>query len=113
MTENVSRRNIHFPVATIGLALLALTLGGCTQTGSQGPTTIPATAFIRSGAPVAHRASALPATPARVAALPPQNVLMANPGLPATTAMPDGCYREMNIPAAYIFSHSVVPHLVR
>ncbi len=97
MTENVSRRNIHLPVATIGLALLALTMGGCAQTGSQGPTTIPATAFIRSGAPVTHRASALPATPARVAALPPQNVPMANPGLPATTAMPG---QEANIQAA-------------
>jgi hypothetical protein len=99
MTEMLSSKIIHAPAIAVAVALLALAMGGCTQGGSQGPTTIPATAFIRSGVPVAHPTTALPSTPAPAPDPVPLNTPITQSSVPTTGTLPS---QEANIQAAAV-----------
>ena len=97
MTEMLSSKIIHAPAIAVGVALLAVAMGGCTQSGSQGPTTIPATAFIRPGVPVSHPAAALPSTSAPAADLVPPNAPITQSSVLTAGTLPG---QEANIQAA-------------
>ena len=75
-------------IATVA-ATLALALGGCTQNGSHGPTTISAAAFIRPGAPIPHPASIRASTKAQTLATQTNRAPAEKPATPATAALPD------------------------